>query len=433
MKNAKRLSIGVLGLWHLGCVYSASLAKQGYKVTGFDFDKKIISNLKKNITPIYEPNLDEIIKKHHNKNLHFTNLEKEIIENMDYIFITFDVPVNGRDIIQMRVIKKTFAILPKYLSEKTTVVISSQIPVGTSRNLINLLKKKGIQNPRVIYFPENLRLGEAFSSFLTPERIILGADDIEAINDFKKDFSFFKCPIIEMGLESAEMGKHALNAYLATCISFSSEVSDLSEKVDANMSDVVKALKTDKRVSPFAPINPGLGFAGGTLGRDIQTLKRIAQSKKYETKLLNVVYSVNKDRLLVLLSKVRDIYPSLKGVSVGILGLTYKPDTDTLRRSQSLELAALLKQKGCRIKAFDPAIKTQIPQYSYIKINQNLKDFFKGLDLIILMTEWPQFQQFELSTLSKLMRKKAVVDTKNFLDADLYKKNGFTYLGMGVN
>ncbi len=432
MKN-NRLSIGVLGLWHLGCVYSASFAKQGYKVSGFDFDKKIISNLQKNIAPIYEPNLDQIIKKHNHKNLHFTNLEKEAIKNMDYIFITFDVPVNDRDIIQMRVIKKTFAKLSKYLSEKTTIVISSQIPVGTSRDLINLLKTRGIQNPQVIYFPENLRLGQAFSSFLTPDRIILGADYIEAINDFKKDFSFFKCPIIEMSLESAEMVKHALNAYLATCISFSSEMSDLSEKIGADMSDVVKALKTDKRISPFAPINPGLGFAGGTLGRDIQTLKKIAQSKKYKTKLLNAVYSVNHDRIPMLFSKISTFYPSLKGISIGILGLTYKPNTDTLRRSQSLELAVLLKQKGSRIKAFDPAIKNEITGYPFIEVCRKIETFFKDLDLMILMTEWPQFQHRKLLDLSNLMNKKALVDTKNFLDANLYIKKGFTYLGMGIS
>lgn len=433
MKSSKRLFVGVLGLWHLGCVYSASFAKQGYKVTGFDFDKKIVNNLKKNIAPIYEPNLGEIIKKHNHKNLHFTNFEKEAIENMDYIFITFDVPVNEHDIIQMKIIKKTFAKLSKYLSEETIIVISSQIPVGTSRILINLLKKRNFQNPRVIYFPENLRLGQAFNSFLKPDRIILGADNIETINNFKKDFAFFKYPVIGMGLESAEMVKHALNTYLATCISFSSEISDLAEKVGANMMDVVKALKTDKRVSPFAPINPGLGFAGGTLGRDIQTLKRIAKDKKYKTKLLNAIYSVNQDRVPMLLGKIITIYPSLKGMNVGILGLTYKPNTDTLRRSQALELAVLLKQKGCRIKAFDPAIKNKITDHPFIEVCSSLKTFFKDLDLIILMTEWPQFEGSKLLFLSDLMRKKAVVDTKNFLDLNLYKKNGFTYLGMGVS
>lgn len=433
MKKNNNLSIGVMGLWHLGCVYSASFAKHGYEVYGFDFDRKIVNNLKKNIPPIYEPNLDETIKKYNRKNLHFTNLEKKAIENMDYIFITYDIPVDSHDIIQMKVIKKTFAKLSKYLSEKTIIVISSQIPVGTSRNLINLLKKRNFQNPKVIYFPENLRLGQAFSSFLAPDRIILGSNNTEVVNDFKNDFSFFKCPVIEMGLESAEMVKHALNVYLATCISFSSEISDLSEKVGANMLDVVKALKTDKRVSTFAPINPGLGFAGGTLGRDIQTLKRIAKDKNYKTKLLNAVYSINQDRIPMLLSKVSAIYPSLRGINIGILGLTYKPNTNTLRRSQALELAVLLNQKGCRIKAFDPAIKNKVADHSFIKVCRNLKTFFKDLELIILMTEWSQFQNHKLLNLSNLMCKKAVVDTRNFLDANLYIKKGFTYLGMGVS
>lgn len=426
------ISIGVLGLWHLGCVYSASFAKQGYDVTCFDFDKKIVSNLKKKIPPIYEPNLDEIIKTQCDKNLHFTSSEEEAIKNKDYVFITYDVPVNQNDIIQLKVIRKTFAILPKYLSEKTTIVISSQIPVGTSRSLIDLLKTKGIQNPRVIYFPENLRLGKAFSFFLSPDRIILGSDKKMIMNDFKKDFSFFKCPVIEMSLESAEMVKHALNTYLATCISFSSEISDLSERIGANMLDIVKALKTDKRVSPFAPINPGLGFAGGTLGRDIQTLRMIARNKNYKTKLLDSVYSVNQARIPMLLGKIITIYPLLKGMKIGILGLTYKANTNTLRRSQALELAVLLKQKGCRIKAFDPAIKKNITSYPFIKVCDDLKTFFKDLDLIILMTEWSEFKEMHLSKLSSFMRKRVVIDTKNFLESSVYINNNFDYQGIGI-
>lgn len=433
MKKSKKVSIGILGLWHLGCVYAASLASKGYEIVGFDFDKKLVGDLAKNIPPIYEPILGSLIKKHNGKNLHFINSEREALGNKDYIFVTFDVPINDLDILQMQVINKTFTLLPKYIKSETTIVISSQVPVGTSRKLVNTLKKHGIKIPRVIYFPENLRLGQAFSSFLTPDRIILGSDNQSALADFKKDFSLFECPVIEMSLESAEMVKHALNSYLATCISFSSEISDLSEKVGANMLDVVKALKTDKRVSPFAPINPGLGFAGGTLGRDIQSLKMIAKTKKYNTKLLNAVYSVNKDRLSRLLDKIKFIYPNLKGKNIGLLGLTYTKNTNTLRRSMSLELAKKLRENKCYIHAFDPAIKTKISSYTYIKVNQNLKDFFKGLDLIILMTDWPQFQQPKLLALSKLMRKKTVVDTKNFLNANLYKKNGFTYLGMGVS
>lgn len=428
MKAIKK-RVGVFGLWHLGSVYAAALASKGFEVTGFDFDKKVIKNLRKNTPPLFEPNLEETIKNHNKKNLNFTLSIKEFFKDKDYIFITHDVPVDDKDHVQMKIIDRTFKLLQRYMTPKTTVVISSQIPIGTSKKLVHLLLKK-IKDPKVIYFPENLKIGQAFDSFLNPERIILGSNNSDVLEDFKKDFNFFKCPFIGMSLESSEMVKHALNNYLATCISFSSELSDLSEKTGANMSDVVLALKLDKRVSPYAPINPGLGFAGGTLGRDVQTLKKIAKNLKYQPKLLDAVYSVNQDRLPMLVSKINSVYPSLKGKFVGILGLTYKPNTNTLRRSMSLELIKKLKSKGCRIKAFDPAIISRIKDYSFIEINKNLDSFFKDLDLAILMTDWAEFKDINIGQANQ-MNKKVIIDTKNFLKKELYEKEGFKILRMG--
>ena len=429
MKKNKYPTITTLGLWHLGCVYTACLAKLGFNILGYDENNIVINNLNKGIPPILEPELAETIKKHLRKNLFFSSSLKESLENKDYIFITYDLPVDNFDKVRVEIIEKTFSNISKHISPNTTVVISSQVPLGTSRKLVNLLKQN-IKDPKVIYFPENLRVGNAFRTFLEPDRIILGSDNQKALNQFIKDFKF-NCPIITMGLESAEMSKHALNTYLATCISFSSELSDLSEKTGANMTDVVRALKTDKRIGPFAPINPGLGFAGGTLGRDIQSLRKIAKRKKYETKLLNAVYAVNQDRLPYLYSKIYSIYPDLKGKQIGILGLTYTSKTDTLRRSMSLGLAYLLKNKRCHIKAIDPAIKKQIPSYPYIKVCLSYDSFFKDLDLVILMTNWPQFQKIDVSRISQLMNKKILIDTKNFLDQQKYKKSGFEYFGIG--
>lgn len=429
MKNKKK-AIGVLGLWHLGCIYATSLASNGFEVTGFDFEKQVVDNLKKNIPPIFEPDLEKTLKRFNQKNLHFTSLEKDL-KGKDYIFVTFDVPVDDNDNVKLGIINKVFTLLPKYISSQTVIVISSQIPVGTSRKLVNLLKKNGFNDPKVIYFPENLRLGQAFTSFLTPQGIVLSSNSTEALENFKNDFSFFNCPVIIMSLESAEMVKHALNSYLATCISFSSEISDLAEKSGANMLDIVKGLKLDKRVSQFAPINPGLGFAGGTLGRDIQSLRKLSQRMKYKPKLLNAVYAVNQDRLGVLISKIYLIYPSLKNKSIGILGLTYRPNTSTLRRSMSLELIINLKGKGAKIKAFDPVIKTKIRGCTFVEISKSINSFFKDLDLVILMTDWPEFKDIDPKSVANLMEQKIIIDTKNFLDKQTFEKCGFTILRIG--
>lgn len=425
----KNKSIAVVGLWHLGCVYAASLSKLGFDVTGFDVNRKVVSRLNKGIPPIFEPELREIILNHINKNLVFSNLEKTL-KNKDYIFITHDVEVDDKDVVNMAIINKLFRIVLRNMSPKTVVVISSQVPVGTSRIFVNRFKKIGIEDPKVIYFPENLRLGQAFSSFLQPDRIILGSDDFFIMKQLEKDFAF-GCPVLYMGLESAEMVKHALNSYLALCISFSSELSDLSEKIGVDMTDVVKALKLDKRISMNAPINPGLGFSGGTLGRDIQSLRKIAGKTDSSSKLLDAIYLVNKERIPLLVKKMKSIIPLINGKTIGILGLTYKPKTDTLRRSMSLELAALLNKKRCTIKAFDPAIKKTIKRFPYVRVCTTQEKFFSGLDMVVLMTDWDEFKKINPLIIASLMNNALIVDTKNFLDSTLYRKSGFIYVGIG--
>jgi UDPglucose 6-dehydrogenase len=282
-----------------------------------------------------------------------------------------------------------------------------------------------------MYSPENLRLGTAYESFLSPDRIILGSDNQEAMKQFEKDFDF-NCPVITMGTESAEMVKHALNCYLATCVSLSSELSDIAERVGANMNDVVKALKADRRVSPFAPLNPGFGFAGATLGRDVQSIRGAGKRLGYKPELMTAVYSVNQNRLPLLVTKIQTIYPTIKNKKIGILGLTYKPNTNTLRRSMSLGLAELLQKKGVHVRAYDPVVTKTIKEYPYIEIVKSLDTFAKDLDMIILMTDWKQFLEIDIEKFSKLVSNKVIIDTKNFLKSDAYEHEGFMYKGIGM-
>lgn len=424
MKKKVDISIGILGLWHLGLVYSVSLAKSGYSVLGFDQDIENIAKLNRGDLPIYEPNLTKYCKKYLHKNLHFSSNAEEVIKSKDYIFITLDVPVDKFDNINLDSIVALFNLVIKYVSKKTTIVISSQVPVGTTR----LLQKK-LPGSKIIYFPENLKLGTAINDFLKPHAIVLGSDDKKVTKQFLKDFSIFKCKVLEISLESAEMVKHALNSFLALNISFASEISDLCELLEADAAEVFLGLKSDPRVSATAPISPGMGFAGGTLGRDIKILTNLANNAAYKAKLLNAIYEVNQDRLNYLLGKIKKIYPILYGKTIGILGLTYKPNTNTLRRSRSIELANLLVNEKAEIRGFDPAIKDQ--SADSLKIVNSYRELFKDLDLLILMTEWPQFRNIDPKTASNLMAKKIIIDTRNFLDRQKYEVNGFVYFGRG--
>ncbi len=427
----KNNQICVLGLWHLGSVYSACLAKLGFSVTGWDFNKEIVNNLKKGIPPLEEPLLKDTVKKYLNRDLFFSNKSEEAIRNKNYVFVTFDVPVDDNDKIDLTIIDKAFALIKKYISPQTTIVISSQLPVGYSRKWLEKIRES---EPTVnfIYFPENLRLGTAIDNFLKPDRLIIGSDNQKVLDRFEKDFSSLKCIFIKMSLESAEMVKHALNSYLAMMVSFSSEVGDLCELLGGNMDEVITGLKTERRISPYAPINPGLGFAGGTLGRDIQSLRKLAKEKNYQPLLLKSIYQVNANRLPYLVKKIKTLLPSLKKKNIGLLGLTYKPDTNTLRRSMSLELADLLRKEGASIRAFDPMIKEQIDKFYYIDIKKNETDFFRDTDLIVLMTDWPEFKKIGWENKSKLMKNKLIVDTKNFFERKFFEDKGFKYIGMGT-
>lgn len=428
MKNQSK-EIGVIGLWHLGSVYAASLARLGHSVTGFDYDTEVVTNLQNGKPPLFEPELDETLASY-KTTLRFTSDSKELFAGKDYLFVTFDLPVNDMDIVDTALIQKTFPLIAEHIQEKTCVVVSSQVPLGTCRTLVQLLSEQNKQNP-VIYFPENLRLGTAFESFLQPDRVILGSDSQNAMKQFEQDFSELRCPVISMKLESAEMVKHALNTYLALCVSYSSEISDICELLGADMREVITALKTDKRVSPKAPLNPGLGFAGGTLGRDIQSLQALGNQHDYDTKLMKTIYRVNQDRLPSLIQKMKRVFSTLKDKKINILGLTYKPGTNTLRRSMSLGLAELLHAEGAVISAFDPVITDEVPSHPYIQVASSAEEACHQADMLVVMTEWPDFTEINPLLLAKAMKQAVIIDTKNVLDGKAYSDAGFRYMGTG--
>lgn len=422
--------IGCLGLWHLGCITSACLAHRGFEVIGFDIKKSVVKDLLKGKLPIFEPNLEELVKSNLGKNLYFTSDAQLAVSEKDYVFLALDIPVNNHDRVKLKPFYILFDFVKKYISSKTILVISSQVPVGTCRGLQDQLKKLNKEIP-VVYFPENLRLGQAIQTFLQPDRIVIGTDDKKVREQFLKDFDLFKCPILEMNLESAEMSKHTLNAYLATMISFSSEISDFCENIGADATEVIKAIKTDARVSPSAPLTPGIGFAGGTLGRDLQTLKIISKKIDYTPKLIKAVYQVNRERLLYLVEKISNVLGSLSGKKIGLLGLTYKPNTNTLRRSQSLELANLLKKLGAEVRAIDPAINDSGTSINSVNVFQKYDYFFDRLDAIVLMTWWEEFKNLQPKMFAPLLKKRIIFDTRNFLDRKAYEKAGFLYVGIG--
>lgn len=414
------IKIGVIGLWHLGCVYSSAFADLGFDVCAYDLSKENISKLNLIEPPIEEPGLKEIIKKNLGKSLFFLDDPKGTISNKKYVFLTSDMRADSYDKTVPDHIDDYFKLLDKFLSPNTIVVICSQVPIGTSMKLYRRLNRKN-RKVKLIYFPENIRLGQAFERFFNPDRIILGNIDRIAVNQFTQDFNRICSNVFLMNYESAEMSKHALNSYLALNISFSSEIGDLCEALGAHLEDVVKAIKSDSRVSPLAPLDPGLGFWGGTLERDLKVLMFHSKEKKIKSRLINATYGVNQSRLKYIESRINEILAGFSNKKVGLLGLTYKAGTNTLRRSISLKLAKLLKRKGVEVRVIDPTIKLSI----------NEDEFWRDLDLAVLMTNWPEFLKYKPLLTGRLMRVKNIFDTKNFLNQNEYKKAGFKYYSIG--
>jgi UDPglucose 6-dehydrogenase len=346
------------------------------------------------------------------------------------VFITFDTKVDEQDRVDLGEIKRAAAEIAKHIEDWSIVVVSSQVPVGTCVKLKNAISRRGAKID-VSYIPENLRLGSALDSFLRPDRIVMGANNPVTTEKLKELFKPLKCEKITMGVESAEMSKHALNAYMAACISFINEISDLCELSGASAADVVKALKTDRRVSKHAPINPGLGFSGGTLARDIQVLRSYGDKSRHDTTLLDAIFSVNEVRKQLVVKRLEKMFGSVGRLQIGILGLTYKPGTDTLRRSLSLEVAKILISQGARVKAYDPKVGKAVPGMPDLKVCGTVEDVARESDVLVLLTEWPEFRDLPLRRIKSLMKNPLFFDAKNFLSAEEFKKLNFKYIGVG--
>lgn len=442
--SAKKVKICVIGTWHLGSIASACLAEMGNYVCGVDFDKRIITRLEHDITPVYEPGLKELIDKNEkNGRLHYTKDFKTALNDADYIFITFDTPVNDKDQVNLKLIFRACRMIAKHSpNTKPFIVISSQVSVGTCRMLKQFIQKENPKlEPEILYNPENIRLSNAIETFIKPDRIVIGAESKSACQKLILLYHKIKCPKFVMSLESAEMVKHALNSYLATSVSFINEIANLCEATQANITDVIKSLKTDGRIGKQAFLNPGLGFGGGTLARDLQDLIQIGEKKNVETRLLKTVLDINHKRINYVIKKIRKLFPKLNGLKGGILGLTYKPGTNTLRRSISLELAKQMVKKGVRIKAFDPMVFKRIDNNFYknhIHICKTPYEVAKGSQFLLIATECPEFKDLNYRRIYKLMQNEnpnscpVLIDVKNMLDPSILLREGFKYLGTGV-
>jgi UDPglucose 6-dehydrogenase len=424
----------VVGIWHLGSVYSGCLAELGCLVIGVDRDKDKVRNLNRGVPPLFEPGLGEVILKNIRLNrLSYTVDLKRAVVGASFVLIAFDTRVDENDEVDLSGVYDIAAELSEWLENGSIVIVSSQVPVGTCEEIKSLIRQKRPSlNFDVAYVPENLRLGQAIARFMNPERIVIGADNESTLDRVEEFFSVVKAPKIRMNLRSAEMTKHALNAFLATSISFINEIANLCDEVGADALKVAEALRLDSRIGTKAMLRPGLSFAGGTLARDLKVLQKLGWKVGYETRLINSVLEVNRQQNRIIAGKLRKIYGSLENLTVGVLGLTYKAGTSTLRRSASLEMIRDLTVGGAKVRAYDPkADLNEIQGHREFEFCSDPLAMASGSDALIFVTDWPEFKELDFSRIKSLMKKPVVVDAQNMLDAESLIQMGFIYLGVG--
>ena len=429
-----RMKVCIVGLWHLGTVTAACLASCGHDVVGLDFDSTVIEKLQVGQPPLYEPGLEDLIKQNlRNGSLCFSTDIITALDGAEAVWVTYDTPIDEEDRADVDfVIERVVRLFP-HCAEGTLILLSSQLPVGTTRNLEQMYAKAYPGKPVTFgYSPENLRLGKAIDAFTRPDRIVVGLRDESGRQRVKELLQPFTAHIEWMSVESAEMTKHALNAFLATSITFTNEVAVLCEQVGADAKEVERGLKSDARIGPRAYLSPGSAFSGGTLARDIQFLSAIGNAHHQPTYLLSAVRESNSMHRHWVQRRLQWLLRDFRGVQVAVLGLTYKTGTDTLRRSISIELCKWLVEQGALVRAHDSVVKVLPDELAQkMTLCSSPLAALEGVSALVIGTEWPEYQSLAAEKVLSAMREPLIIDPNRFLIKNLGSDPRFRYVTVG--
>ena len=428
------MKVCVLGLWHLGSVTAACLASVGHDVTGLDSNSGIVEKLQKAEPPVSEPGLDDLIREGINADrLRFTTNVKIAISSAEVLWVTYDTPVDENDQADVEFVFEEVLKLLSFLSIDTTVLVSSQLPVGSIRRFEDISAEKYPEkNIRFAYSPENLRLGKSLDVFLHPDRVIIGVrrqEDREILGELLGSITD---KILWMSVESAEMTKHAINAFLGMSITFINEIASICENIGADAHEVERGLKSETRIGPAAYLSPGAAFAGGTLARDIEFLKDIGSSNNLVNPLISAVRKSNDEHKKWIQRRLFAVLGGLKGKRVAVWGLTYKPGTNTLRRSLSVEMCNWLQEQGAEIAVHDPS-KCELPDnwLGEVVRSKTPLEALEGACALVIATQWPEYREINVSDVENIVGQLAVFDSNRFL-SDFNKSPVISYYSVGV-
>ena len=435
--------ITVIGTGYVGLVTGTCLADMGNQVTCVDIIPEKIERLKQGILPIYEPGLEELVERNvHAGRLHFTTSYKEGLDNCEFIFIAVNTPTGtsqgGAD---MRYVESAARSIAEELDHYAVIINKSTVPVG-SGDVVSRIIRSNLARPDVLFGvvsnPEFLREGSAVQDFQNPDRVVLGSADTEAAQKVATLYLPLRAPIVITDLYTAEMIKYASNAFLATKISFINEIAQICERLGADVKEVAVGMGHDKRIGR-AFLDAGLGYGGSCFPKDVRALAHMAAEAGLHPQMLNAVMEINHDQRRLVVSKLSSILGSLRGCTIGILGLAFKPNTDDMREAPSIDIIRWITSQGAMVRVYDP-VATQTAQEALTRegIRLDVVTFYDNAyavaeeaDALVIVTEWNEFKSLDMLQIRSAMRRPVLIDGRNIYEAAEMTRVGFVYRGMG--
>jgi UDPglucose 6-dehydrogenase len=427
-------SVAVIGTGYVGLTTAVCLADLGHQVVAVDIDEAKVATLKRGEPTIYEPGLAELMTRTlATGRLVFTSDYSQAIPDADFVFIAVGTPPGRRGEADLVYVKQAAKGIAHAIKKTVTIVNKSTVPIGTGNIVARIVGENlGEEIPfYVVSNPEFLREGSAIYDFMHPDRLVFGSHHESAARAVAGLYGTLDTRVLITDLHTAEMIKYASNAFLATRISFINEIARICERVDADVKVVSEGMGMDRRIGPLF-LDAGIGYGGSCFPKDVKALARMAETMGYHPELLDAVMEINLDQRTLVVEKLREVLGALRGQVIGLLGLSFKPNTDDVREAPSIDVIENLLQKGAEVRAYDPkAMPVLQAQMNSIQYCRDPYSVATGADALLVVTEWDEFKQLDLDRLKQLMRRPVIVDGRNIFDPRTMRERGFVYRGVG--
>ncbi len=426
--------ICVVGVGYVGLVTAACFADLGNRVVALDISEEKIEGLKRGEMPIYEPGLKELVERNALAGrLSFTTSYEEGLDGTEFVFIAVGTPSGVDGEADLRYLAAAAETVAQKMKVPLVIVNKSTVPVGTGDWVADIIRQ---HQPKPIPFsvvscPEFLREGSAIGDFMQPHRTVLGSLDLDAAEKVAQLHLPLRAPIVLTDLRTAEMIKYASNAFLATKISFINEIANICEAMGADVKEVAVGMGYDKRIGPMF-LDAGLGYGGSCFPKDVKALAYMAAEKGRHPQLLYAVMEINDDRRRMAVDRMHEMLGEPRGKVIGLLGLSFKPNTDDMRDAPSIDIAKSLIDAGAEVRAYDPvAMDVARPMLDGVAFYDDPYSMAQGADALMVITEWNEFKNLDLTRLCGIMRQSVIFDGRNIFDPDTMKELGFEYRGLG--